>query len=166
MIKIFGQMLVARSQTKNHFSMIELDMILVRNELTCIRIIAMVSPAGARRLNRFGNAVAKITTTAVMAGRLPPLVPKYFVRKIPALQMAKDTASAAAVSRTGGLLSGSGSGSGSFIPLSATLSSSLYAKITVMQLHLSGKAVFDVLELCNRRHKINIFVKNRDKQEK
>ena len=38
-----------------------------------------------------------------MAGRLPPEIPKYFAKELPALQMAKDTARAVAVGSTGSL---------------------------------------------------------------
>lgn len=45
---------------------------LFRETITCIRIIATASPDGARYANIFGNIVARITTMAVMAGKLPP----------------------------------------------------------------------------------------------
>lgn len=61
----------------------------------------MASPDGARRPNWDGKTVAKITTTAVMAGKLPPEIPKYFVSKAPALHIANDTAIPVAISSTG-----------------------------------------------------------------
>lgn len=65
---------------------------------------AIASPEGASSANCFGNAVARMTTMAVTAGRIPPGIPKYFVRKLPSEQMAKDTARAVAVCSTGSLL--------------------------------------------------------------
>jgi hypothetical protein len=55
-------------------------------------------------LNWIGNAVARITTMAVTAGRMPPGIAKNFVIYSPALQIANDTARAVAVCRTGSLL--------------------------------------------------------------
>lgn len=63
----------------------------------------MASPAGARVLNCDGNDVVNMIIIAVMAGRLPPGMLKYFVTKPPALQTAKATASAVAICSTGSL---------------------------------------------------------------
>lgn len=52
-----------------------------------------------------GRTVAKTTTVAVIAGRLPPLIPHNPVRYVDALHIAKDVARAVAVSRTGSFLS-------------------------------------------------------------
>lgn len=54
-------------------------------------------------MNCFGNAVAKTTTIAVTAGRMPPGIAKNFVIKLPSLQMAKDTARAVADCNKGSL---------------------------------------------------------------
>ena len=40
--------------------------------ITYIKTRAIVSPAGARKPNCVGKTVAKMITTAVIAGRLPP----------------------------------------------------------------------------------------------
>lgn len=44
-------------------------------QLTCISIKATGSPAGARRPSCTGNRLARVTTIAVIQGRLPPLNP-------------------------------------------------------------------------------------------
>lgn len=68
-----------------------------------MRITAMASPEGAREANVVGNTVASITTIAVTTGRSPPWIPKYPVKKVAALQMAKDTAREVAICSTGSL---------------------------------------------------------------
>lgn len=68
---------------------------------TCMRMIAIASPEGAREANGFGNIVARITTIAVIVGKLPPWILKKLVRKVEVLQIAKATARAVAICRTG-----------------------------------------------------------------
>ena len=66
---------------------------------------AMASPDGARRPNWEGKTVAKTTTTAVIAGKLPPEIPKCLVSKAPTLHIANDTAIPVAISSAGILFS-------------------------------------------------------------
>lgn len=68
-----------------------------------MRITAIASPEGAREANGLGNTVANITAIAVTNGRLPPWIPKYPVRILATLHMAKDTASEVAICSTGSL---------------------------------------------------------------
>lgn len=72
-----------------------------------MRITAIASPDGEREANGLGNTVARITAIAVTTGRLPPWIPKYPVRKVATLQMAKATAREVAICSTGSLLPGS-----------------------------------------------------------
>lgn len=68
-----------------------------------MRITAIASPEDAREANGLGNTVADITAIAVTNGRVPPWIPKYPVRIVAALQMAKETAREVAICNTGSL---------------------------------------------------------------
>lgn len=104
-LQITGQLikrLIIISKSCKYLAKADLCMFADQN-FTCIRIRAIAWPAGDRLPSCDGNKVAKATTIAVMQGRFPPWMPKYFVIEVAALQIANETNNAVALCKTGSL---------------------------------------------------------------